>query len=422
MSRIAILGFGVEGKSSYKYLKELNPKYEIDIFDEKDIENDVVKITTVKSFLNIDFSPYGVIVRSPSIPPNPIKQKIITDKNGSHDFNLTSATQIFFDKCPAKIIGVTGTKGKGTTASFITSILRTAGKTVHLVGNIGEPAPDDLSNIKKDDIVVYELSSFQLWDLNKSPYIAVLTMIGPDHLDVHANFDEYVTAKENIVKSQTVGDVVVYNQDDPIIANIAMKSKGRKIAYPNKLVPNIADWVKVPGQHNINDAMAAVTAVWGLVDGNLDVIKKSLENFVGLPHHIELVREISDVKYYDDSFSSNPSATKVAIESFNTPIVLILGGFDKKLDFMPLADIINSTANIKKVLLIGQTKEKLAQLLNEGLYEVMDTTNFEAIIKRAKDISEPNDIVLLSPGAASFDMFRDFYDRGEKFKEIVNKL
>jgi UDP-N-acetylmuramoylalanine--D-glutamate ligase len=292
---------------------------------------------------------------------------------------------------------------------------------VHLVGNIGEPELPALDMIKPSDTVVFELSSFQLWDIEYSPRVAVLTIIEPDHLNVHKDFAEYVAAKSNIVKFQTSDDLVVYRSTDKLASQIAKSSLASKLAYPNDLAPDIDKILRVPGKHNVENAMAAVSAVWQMIQGDQAVIKRALGNFKGLAHHIELVRTLGGVRYYDDSFSSNPSATKVAVQAFQEPLVLIIGGCDKNLNYSSLQRFLTKTKNIKKILLIGQMRHKLAAGLSPGLYEVMDGS-FEDTIKHSRSIASSGDVVLLSPGAASFDMFKNFYDRGEQFQAIVRRL
>jgi UDP-N-acetylmuramoylalanine--D-glutamate ligase len=400
--KYVILGHGLEGVSAEKYFRGLKDAEEVRV-----IENDQTRSFAEQLEGLEDYT----VIRSPGVALRKIPA----------GFRVWSATNEFFAVCPAPIIGVTGSKGKGTTASMIAAILEAKGFRVHLVGNIGRPALDVVSQIRPEDYVVYELSSFQLWDIEKSPQIAVLTILEPDHLDVHVDFDEYVSAKANIVKFQGAEDLVVYNETDALVRGVAMRSAGRKVGYPNELVPNLKKFLKVPGEHNLMDAMAAVSAVWEVIGGDVSAVKTALEGFVGLPHHIELVRELDGVRYYDDSFSSNPTATRVAVAAFQNPIVLILGGSDKGIDMGPLVEFLNGVSNIKKVLLMGAIREALAVGLKQE-YEVMETTDFRKIVRRAQEVASAGDIVLLSPGTASFDMFKNFYDRGERFQKIVRSL
>ncbi|MDR1300771.1 MAG: UDP-N-acetylmuramoyl-L-alanine--D-glutamate ligase [Candidatus Nomurabacteria bacterium] len=400
--KYVILGYGIEGAAAEKYFRDL-PGVE----DVKVIENDRERSFAEQLKGLDDYT----VVRSPGIALDKVPK----------NFKVWSTTNEFFAKCPATIIGVTGSKGKGTTATMIARILEAKGLTAHLVGNIGQPAIAELGKIKSADYVVYELSSFQLWDIAQSPHIAVLTVLEPDHLDVHADFDDYERAKANIVKFQGPNDLVVYNKNDQLVTRIAQSSQGRKVAYPNQLVPNLREFLQVLGEHNLRNAEAAVSAVWDIIGGDVAAVKKALTNFKGLPHHIELVRELNGVHYYDDSFSSNPTATKVAVEALSDPIILILGGSDKGIDMAPLKNFLNGTKNIKKILLIGQIKDQLADGLQQD-FEVMTTEDFREIIEHARDLAMSGDVVLLSPSTASFGMFKNFYDRGEQFQRIVKEL
>jgi UDP-N-acetylmuramoylalanine--D-glutamate ligase len=422
--KIAILGYGIEGRSAYRYLSNMNPQYEIDVFDEHLSEADV-DIRRVDSFLDIDFAPYEMIVRSPSVRPDEIRTKIIADKNGNTDFDLTSSTQIFFDKCPAPIIGVTGTKGKGTTASMIAVVLRATGKTVHLVGNIGLPALDELPKITGEDVVICELSSFQLWDLNKSPHIAVLTILEPDHLDVHKNFDEYIGAKENIVKYQTADDYVVYNKNDHGVARIAKKSAGHKLPYPNNDFPGIESWVKIAGYYNVDNAIAATTAARAIIpDIPLAVVEEGISSFTGLAHRLKLVREVGGVRYYDNSIATTPGSAISAIKSFVQPKILILGGSDKGADYQEIGAVAE-TGGVRQIFAIGANRDKVKSQVSEkysGEITLLDSQNMAEIVKIVANEAQPGDVVILSPAAASFDMFKSYSDRGDQFVAAVENL
>ena len=432
--KTAILGFGVEGKSTYQYLRGQNPRCEIDIFDQAELTSNDVKITTVSNFTDIDYSPYDMIVRSPSIPPDAVFDKIAQDHGGSHDFTFTSATQIFFDRCPAPIIGVTGTKGKGTTCSLISSILTAAGRNNFLVGNIGTPALDILSQVAPNDVIVYELSSFQLWNLNRSPQVAVILTIAPDHLDIHDNFDQYVSAKTNITKFQNPSDIVIYLETNSFAHQIAESSPSQnKLAFPSSEGAHISDnsfffaehkicsidVLALPGKHNQENTLAAISAIWQFTQDS-QAIESGIQNFHGLPHRIEFIRELGGVSYYDDSFSSASPALEVAIQAFPCEIVLIAGGFDRGLDLSPISSAINSAHNIKKTILIGQTKHKIATGLRPDTYIFADT--LEEAISVANSVASRGDIVLLSPGCPSFDMFKNFSDRGDQYQKLIRNL
>lgn len=406
--KIAILGYGKEGHSAEAYFTKHGN--EVQIFD-KFTEEELGKM---------DFSGFDMVLRSPSVRPRE---------------GFSSMTRYFFDNCPAPIIGVTGTKGKGTTCSMITAILKELGKNVYLVGNIGKPVIDVLDDLKADDIVVFEMSSFQLWDLEKSPHVAVVLRIEADHLNVHDGFDDYVNAKGHIAEYQKQEDKLVYFKDNEWSLKIAAKSQaGEKVSYPGEKSEKFIealDSLVVPGEHNREDAEAAIKAVAAFLNtdaetflnDNFDAISKALNEFRGLPHHIEFVRNFEGADYYDDSFSASEPSLEVAVKAFHDrPVVLIAGGKDRGLDLTPIRKAIFGPENMKKVFLMGETRFGLAEGADESRYEIINSLE-EAVNKAREEAKKwSNPVVLLSPGAASFDMFRDFYDRGDQFKALVEGL
>lgn len=416
--RIALLGYGKEGQAVEKYFKTHHDDLECDIFE--NFTPDEIK--------QRDYSSYDIIFRSPSVPP-------------LHLDNESSVTKYFFDHCPCPIIGITGTKGKGTTCSLISAVLEAIGKHVHLVGNIGDPAINILDTITPTDVVVYEMSSFQLWDLTKSPHVAVVLRIEPDHLNVHRDFNDYVEAKSHIAAFQSPEDSIIYFKNNPNSAQIADKSPAkRKLAYPGEYdLPEFTDLLNslgVPGDHNKEDAEAALLAVSAFLNLTLAElvtkyhaeIKSAFANFKGLPHHLEFVRNLNHVDYYDDSFSASYPSLEVAIKAFpDRKVVLIAGGKDRNLDLAPVKKAIFTADNLAKAILIGETRFNLAEGEDENRYIIAN--NFKDAIKSAqataeaiaKDTESPV-VVLLSPGAASFDMFKNFYDRGEQFQKQVKEL
>lgn len=409
--KIAIAGYGVEGEENYRYFSTLG--HDVTIVDEREapakpLPEDTKTLLGEKVFSQLEG--FDMVVRTAGLAPRKIKT----------DGKIWSATNEFFAKCPAPIIGVTGTKGKGTTCSLITSILRAAGKTVHLVGNIGTPALEVLSQIQSDDIVVYELSSFQLWDIEKSPHVAVVLMIEPDHMNVHEDMDDYVRAKGKITAHQTVDDVVIFNRNNRFSQQIAASSPGKKIEYPFTIDEFISS-LQLPGKHNQENAAAAIAAVrtFGVSDGE---IKRGLGTFEGLPHRLELVRELDGVVYYNDSFSSAPSATVAAIKSFTQPEIIIIGGTDKGADFAELRNTLLAAENIKKVILIGEIRHKLAKILQDINCDESNAKTMSEIVDEARSYAASGDIIILSPACASFDMFKSFYDRGDQFREVVKLL
>lgn len=406
--KIALLGYGKEGKAAEKYFKE-KFNAEIDIF--QDFAFDEIK--------QKDYSSYDIVLRSPSVPPLNLT-------------NESSLTKYFFDHCPCTIIGVTATKGKGTTCSFIKSLLDADHQDAYLVGNIGTPAIEILDNLKPTSVVVYELSSFQLWDLQKSPHIAVVGQLEPDHLNVHKDYTDYLAAKANITKHQTPDDYLIYYSKNPETTKIASTSKAQQIPYPFPIPTEIMKAITLPGTHNQNNAIAAIAAVASYKNISPDEylrehqseIIEGLHNFKGLPHRLEFLREYNNVQYYDDNFSTNPSSTRVAINAFpNNNLVIILGGRDKT-DNQDLPEIyeILQAPQIKKVILIGESGHELAHRYPDSRFRVAN--NLAAAVTAAQLEAEAIQpaVVIMSPAAASFDMFENVYDRGGKYKLLINNL
>lgn len=422
---IAILGYGVEGESVYNYYRSQFPDAHFTAYDNNNepknpIPEGMEFVGGVKDFKGIVAD---IAVKTPAIPPWKVE---VTGE-------VTTMTRQFLKECPASVIGVTGTKGKGTTSSLIKSILDAAGKKTWLVGNIGVGAFDVLAQVSPDDIVVYELSSFQLWDIDVSPHIAVVLGIEPEHLDVHKDFDDYLNAKGHIAEYQQSSDVVIYKYTNKYSVAIAKKSPAKSLPYLNESGAYIKNGffyfgdqqlcstniMSIPGDHNKENACAAIAATWQWVQ-DPTVIEKGLSEFEGLPYHIELIRELDGVMYYNDSFSTAPAATQVALKALPNPTILIAGGYDRGYNYKEMADVILAQQNIKKVLLIGQTGPKVAAYLPPELYEIgMD---FNAVVELARKNAESGDVILLSPGFASFDMFPNFTARGQQFTEIVGSL
>ena len=431
---IAVLGGGVEGNAVKKYFTERGNH--VQIFDNFTDEE-------IKTFKLED---YDQVFRSPSVHPL--------------DTSWNSITKYFFENCKAKIIGVTGTKGKGTTCSIIVSILKEiiknsewTSREVFLVGNIGNPALEELDKITEDDIVVYEMSSFQLWDLDKSPHVAVVLRVEQDHLDRHYNLEDYHQAKSNITRHQTENDYCIYYNENPNSERIGKLSKGKVSTYPierTEKVQAVLNELQIPGEHNVENAEAALLAVASFFNQSLEEflandnifesVKTGIRNFKGLPHRIEFVRELNGVRYYDDNFSAAYPATDVAIKTFeNDPTILIAGGKDRHLDLTDYKKRLETAKNLKKVILIGEIKKILAENQDPEKFEFAETLE-EAVEKArayaekiAEDTSSNYDlclpvtepahpVVLMSPGAASFDMFKNFKDRGEQFQTLVNNL
>jgi UDP-N-acetylmuramoylalanine--D-glutamate ligase len=431
--KIAILGYGAQGRSAYEYWK--SPGNEITICDGKeslDAPEDVELRLGAYHLKNLD--EFDLIVRSPIVHPRDIVSANSPEILGK----VTTVTNEFMQICPTKnIIGVTGTKGKGTTSTLITKMLEAAGKRVYLGGNIGISPLDLLKNdIKPSDYVVLELANFQLIDLRQSPHIGVCVMVVPEHLDWHADMAEYVAAKQQLFASQTPEDIAIYYADNANSKEVASVSPGHKIPYftpPGATVDNDTvtiqnivicktDEVKLLGKHNLQNVCAAVTAVWQITQ-DIEAIRSVATTFTGLEHRLELVGEVAGVKYYDDSFGTTPETAAVAVEAFEQPKVLILGGSDKGATFEKLAQTVKEN-NVKKVILIGVMAPKIETALRAAGYEhtVKGGETMDEIVKTAQSAAGPGDIVLLSTACASFDMFKNYQDRGDQFKQAVRAL
>lgn len=417
--KIIIAGYGVEGRSNYAYFRQAYPQADMVIADAGHVDDAPVDAEVYTGSAVFSQLPDAdMVVRTAGLPPRDI---VTTGR-------VWSATNEFFARCPAPIIGVTGTKGKGTTCGFITEILRAAGRTVHLVGNIGVPALDVLERVQPNDIVVYELSSFQLWDLEKSPHVAVVLMIEPDHLDKHADFAEYVAAKARIVAAQHADDYVVYNKQNKYSRQIAAASAARKLAYPAELTAAMQRAIKVPGEHNLDNASAAVQAARAMLP-ELDeaAIVQGLAAFTGLPHRLKYVAEKAGVTFYDDSIATTPGSAIAAMRAFAQPKVIILGGYDKGADYGALAQELAQSASLRGVVLIGQNAPRLAAALSQAgvsdeTISRQDAASMPQIVQATCAIAQAGDVVILSPAAASFGMFTSYADRGEQFVRAVEEL
>lgn len=426
--KIAIAGYGVEGEANYAYWAK-DPANELTIVDEREPSMTPPEGATV--LIGSDklkaLQGYDLVIRTAGLAP----YKLATDGK------VWSGTNEFFAKCPALIIGVTGSKGKGTTASLIASILEAAGKKVWLVGNIGKPAISVVDQIRPTDIVVYELSSFQLWDLQASPHVAVVLYIEREHLDVHRSMQEYVEAKAQITRWQGPEDRLVYNVTNEYAQAIAQTSQAHKVPYPSNDAAHIRDdyfyydgqrlcltsALQIPGAHNLSNAVAAIDAAWEYVQDPA-AIEAGLRAFKGLPHRLAFVRNVDGIDYYDDSIATTPGSAIAAMRAFKgRSQVLILGGSPKGSDFSSVAA--EALQHDVRVLLIGDETDRIAEALDSvGFtnYERVDGGSMTKLVRRAAEIAQPGGVVLLSPAAASFGLFKNYVDRGEQFISAVNGL
>jgi len=463
--RVAVIGAGISNTPLIKLLLDSN--IETVICDRRlreelgesvtsDYEKQGAKLRLGDDYLN--GLTEDVIFRTPSLmPSNPAICNAV-----AHGSVLTSEMEVFFDLCPCKIIAVTGSDGKTTTTSIIAELLKNEGKTVHIGGNIGNPLLNKVDEIEPNDIAVIELSSFQLITMHKSPDIAVVTNLSPNHLDIHTDLNEYVDAKSNIFMYQKQTDRVVFNLDNVVTRNYAKNAPAGEVLLfsrhdkvkngvylrngiifeaKNDVITEImkSDEIILPGAHNIENYLAAFAAVSGIA--GYESMRYTARNFPGVRHRIELVRELGGVKYYNDSIASSPSRAIAALKAFTSDngnfvpkkkrkIILIAGGKDKGIEFDELGIEVNS--RVKTLILTGAAANQIYEaVVNAPNYSAGKDSNvpdiilcdeFEKAIYKASETAKNGDIVLLSPACTSFDRFKNFEQRGDKFNEIVNRL
>ncbi len=382
-----------------------------------------------------------VIFRTPGMRPD-VPELLSAKERGSV---VTSEMQVFFEVCPCPIIAVTGSDGKTTTTSIIAEFFRAAGRTVWVGGNIGHPLLSEADRISPDDIAVLELSSFQLLDMTRSPHIAVLTNLAPNHLDVHRDMAEYIGAKENIFRYQSAGDIAIFNLDNDITRELSTRAAAHVRLFSRRdevadgaFVRGGAIWlrnhgaereivktaeIRIPGQHNVENYCAAIAAVDGLV--NDEEIRTVAREFHGVEHRIELVRERRGVKWYNDSIASSPTRTIAGLRSFDHKVILIAGGYDKHIPFAPLAPEI--VAHVKLLILCGATANAIRAAVTDyegyrGAPEMVEVKTLQEAVNLANERARAGDVVTLSPACAAFDQFQNFMERGKVFKQMVNAL
>lgn len=381
-----------------------------------------------------------VIFRTPGLRPD-VPELEAARARGSV---ITSEMEVFFQVCPCPIIAVTGSDGKTTTTTIIAELLRAAGHTVHVGGNIGHPLLAEAGSIRPTDWAVLELSSFQLMTMTRSPHIAVLTNLAPNHLDVHKSMEEYVWAKENIFRHQQPGDIAVFNLDNAITRELSAHAPGRALYFSRQAEPEngvflrgdavisrrdgrerqimTTEDIRLPGVHNVENYMAAIAAVEGLVPD--ETIRTFARTFNGVEHRIELVRTWHGVRFYNDSIASSPSRTIAGLRSFKEKVILIAGGYDKHIPFDVLGPEV--VEHVKLLILCGATADKIRAAVEQapgyrpGHPEILDVTPFQRAVETARDRAVPGDVVTLSPACAAFDQFKNFMERGKTFKSIVN--
>lgn len=448
--KVAIIGVGVSNLPLLDYMYEKKAK--VTVFDEKNeeaiakpimdkITNYGFKFSFGKNCLE-KLNGFDIIFRSPSCLPTKVELK----KEETRGAIITTEIEMLMKMCPCKIIGVTGSDGKTTTTSLIHSILQKSGYHTFLGGNIGTPLFTKLPEMTAEDIVVLELSSFQLMGMEISPDIAVITNITPNHLNIHKNYEEYIEAKKNIFKYQKEDGILILNYDNEITRNCEKEANGQVVFFSskekledgfmvdNRVIKESIDRIRkhilngedaiLRGNHNLENMATAIAATKTLVA--MEDAIKAVKEFKPVEHRIEFIKEIEQVKWYNDSASSSPTRTLSGLNAFDEEIVLIAGGYDKNLDYTPIAKPI--VEKVKALLLIGQTSGKIFDVVKEELenqkknLDIYMCEDLEQTVNLAKKLAKPGNIVLFSPASASFDMFKDFADRGNQFKNLVNHI
>ena len=448
--KVAVIGLGVSNIPLIDYLHQ--KRADVTVFDDREeskIDSKIIekiKEYDFKFFLGKDnlkkLNGYDLIFRSPSCLPS--KKELVAEKE--RGAIVTTEIEQLMKMAPCKIIGITGSDGKTTTTTLTYEVLKDAGYNCYLGGNIGIPLFTKLGEMKPEDIIVLELSSFQLMGMTISPNISAITNITPNHLNVHKDYQEYIDSKKNIYKYQDESGILVLNADNEITSNCQKEANGKVILFSSEkklkdgyivdegIIKECKDGlrrhlidtkeIKLKGVHNYQNICTVLALTNTLVDTEkaLETIKK----FSGVHHRLELVRTIDDVEWYNDSASTTPTRGISALNSFDKEIILIAGGADKNLDYTPIAKPI--VEKVKSLILIGQTATKIYDAVKKEL-EVQDKQldihmceTFKQSLDLAKRIAKPGQVVLFSPASTSFDMFKDMYDRGDKFKEEVNKL
>lgn len=453
--KVAIIGLGVSNLPLIDYLYDKNAK--VTVFNNKELSEDIMKKINNYRY-EVQFGEdnlsmlkgFDMIFRSPSCLPTRRELQEEAEKGTI----ITSEIEQVLKLSPSKIIGVTGTEGKTTTTSIIYEIIKQSGLNCFTGGNIGKPLFTSIKDMRPEDIVILELSSFQLSGLEISPNISIVTNIYPDHLNIHKSYEEYQDAKKNIFKFQDEKDILILNIDNEITKEFDKEAKSKVMFFSSKktlnngyfydnsdgfikksrngIVTNVINRseIKLRGIHNYENICAALAATESIVSDEQQI--KAIKNFVGVEHRLEFVRELEGVKYYNDSIGTSPASTLAGLNSFDENIVLLAGGADKGLDYTEIGEKI--AEKVGTLILSGPTAQKIEKATRKGLeklkseqnvdkrIEIIYCKNMEEAVKLAKLNAKEGDIVLLSPASTSFDAFKNFEERGNKFKELVNKL
>lgn len=448
--KIAVIGLGVSNLPLIDYLYKMQAK--VTVFDDRKVQEMPKEIIEKITNYSFEFSfgednlskliGFDLIFRSPSCMPTK-KELIEESKRGAI---ITSEIEMLMELAPCKIIGVTGTEGKTTTTSIIYEIIKNAGYNCFLGGNIGKPIFTLVKDMVPEDIIVLEMSSFQLTQMDVSPDISVVTNVFPDHLNVHSSYEEYIDEKKNIFKHQNENGILIINYDNEITKDFKKDTNGKVVFFSSKqklengyiydntdgIIKFCEDGIrkhiikkediKLRGIHNYENICCALAATATLVD--MDVAIETIKEFNGVEHRLEFVRELDNVKWYNDSIGTSPASTIAGLNAFDEDIVLLAGGSDKGLDYSEIGEVI--AKKVKILILTGPTATKIEEAtrnaINGDKVEICYVQNLAEAVKLAKKKATSKDVVLLSPASASFDAFKNFAERGEKFKKLVNEL
>lgn len=448
--KVALIGTGVSHIELIELLLKKN--INVTVCDKKTrgemgeladrLEQDGAKLSLGESYLD-EMYKCDIVFRTPGmyfLSPELLKARDM-------GIVVTSEMEVFFDLCPCRMIGITGTDGKTTTTTIISEFLSRSGKKVHKGGNIGRALLPIIEQVAPDDIVVAELSSFQLISMRRSPDTAVITNIYPDHLNVHKDMEEYIGAKKNLILHQNAFSRTVLNFDNEETKKLCGDVRGTLAGFSRKTRPERGayldndgwlcyadgkknerivhkDSIKIPGMHNVENYLAAIAAVYGEVPA--EIMCEIAESFGGVEHRIEFVRELDGVKYYNDSIATSPVSVIAGLNAFTQKLIVIAGGSDKKLDYNTMSRAINE--KVRSLILLGATSDKIEAAVkaydgyDENNCRIYRVDTMEEAVKKAREIAVSGDIVTLSPASASFDHYKNFEERGKHYKNIVNSL
>ena len=436
---VAVVGIGISNTPLIKMLIKLGAKViardkkTYDMLGDIASELEQIGVNLILGDEYLENLTEDIIFKTPGMRID-IPELVSAKQNGSI---ITSEMEVFFDLCPASIIAVTGSDGKTTTTTLIYEILKAQGYNCHLGGNIGKPLLSEVEGISVSDKVVLELSSFQLHTMKPCPEIAVITNVTPNHLDIHKSMEEYINAKKNIFAYQNKNNKLILNFDNDITKSFAEVANSTVIPFGLNTISGVhikdgiiymsdttvlkCEDILLPGEHNIQNYMAAIAAVWGMVE--ISTIQHVAKSFSGVEHRIEFVRELDGVKFYNDSIASSPTRTRACLYSFDKKVIIIAGGYDKKIPFDEFGkDIVK---RVKTLVLMGATSEKIKTAVENAEGEkppVIMAESLEDAVIKAKSSAEIGDVIILSPACASFDMYKNFEERGNKFKQLVMNL